>query len=151
MSPAVGGLLGAVLGTGLWLVVSTVLASRRTPLEVRVLPYLRDLPRPASLPAPVAPSGAFSGVFGPPLAAAGSAVERVLGGTASVRRRLQRAGLETDVAQFRVEQVVWGLVAFTVVAVPSALVALRSPERTVPCSSSASSRSCSACWCARTG
>ena len=132
MSPAVGGLLGAALGTGLWLVVSAVLAARRTPLEVRVLPYLRDLPRPASLPAPVTSGSAFGAVFGPPLASAAGAVERVLGGAASVRRRLQRAGLETDVAQFRVEQVVWGLVAFTAVAVPSALVALSSPQRTVP-------------------
>lgn len=132
MSLLVGALLGAALGVGLWLAVTAVLDARRTPIAVRVLPYVRDLPRPASLPAAVSTSGAFAGVFGPPLAAAARVVERVLGGSTSVRRRLQRAGLDIDVAQFRVEQVIWGLVAFAVVAVPSALVAASSPERAVP-------------------
>jgi tight adherence protein C len=80
----------------------------------------------------VSTTGAFAGVFGPPLSAAARVVERVLGGSTSVRRRLQRAGLDIDVAQFRVEQVIWGLVAFAVVAVPSAVVAASSPERAVP-------------------
>ncbi|MBV9830716.1 MAG: type II secretion system F family protein [Marmoricola sp.] len=129
----VGGVLGAFLGLGLWLAVTAVADARRTPIAVRVLPYVRDLPRPASLPAPAArPGNAFVGVFGPSLATAGREVERVLGGAASVRRRLVRAGLEPDVAQFRAEQVIWGLVAFTAVAVPSALIAARSPERAVP-------------------
>lgn len=132
MTPLLGGLVGGALGAGLWLVVVAVLDARRTPIAVRVLPYVRDLPRPASLPAPPSSSNAFTGVFGPPLHAAGQAVERVMGGSASVRRRLERAGLETDVAQFRVEQVVWGLTAFTLAAVPSGLVAAASPERSVP-------------------
>lgn len=132
MSTFLGAVIGLAAGTGLWLVVLAVLDARRTPIEVRVLPYLRDLPRPEGLPAPVSTGGAFAGVFGPPLAAAGRAVERVLGGSASVRRRLLRAGLEPDVGQFRVEQVLWGLGAFAAVAVPSGLVALSSPERTVP-------------------
>ncbi len=132
MTALVGALLGATAGLGAWLVVTAVLDARRTSLAVRVLPYLRDLPRPATMPAPVAPSNAFAGVFGPLLATAGRAVERVLGGAASVRRRLQRAGLETDVAAFRVEQVVWGAVGFAVTAVPAGLVAVRSPERSVP-------------------
>jgi tight adherence protein C len=128
----VGGLLGAALGLGFWMVATAALDARRTSLAVRVLPYVRDLPRPESIPVPASPSNAFAGVFGPGLAAAGHGVERVLGGAASVRRRIQRAGLEMDVAQFRVEQVLWGLVAFAVVAVPSALVAAFSPERSVP-------------------
>src|SRR3954470_11818340 len=132
VSPLVGALLGAALGLGGWLVVTAVLDARRTPIAVRVLPYVRDLPRPDTLPTPVSSSNAFAGVFGPWLAAAGRLVERVLGGSASVRRRLQRAGLEMDVAQFRVEQVVWGLVAFAIVAVPSGLIAASSPERAVP-------------------
>jgi tight adherence protein C len=132
MTLFVGGLLGAAAGLGIWLVTAGVVEGRRTPLAVRVLPFVRDLPRPHSLPAPVRSGNAFASVFGPSLAAAGQGVERVLGGATSVRRRLQRAGLETEVAQFRVEQVLWGLVAFAVVAVPSALVALASPERSVP-------------------
>ncbi len=132
MTPLVGALLGAAFGLGAWLVATAVLEARRTPLAVRVLPYVRDLPRPDTLPAPVSSANAFAGVFGPGLAAAARAVERVLGGAASVRRRLQRAGLDPDVQQFRIEQVVWGLVAFAIVAVPSALVAAASPERSVP-------------------
>ena len=137
MSPVanavIGGLLGAALGLGLWLAVTAVADARRTPITVRVLPYVRDLPRPASLPTPAArPSNAFVGVFGPPLATAGRGVERVLGGAASVRRRLVRAGMEPDVATFRTEQVIWGLVAFTAVAVPSAFIAAASPKRAVP-------------------
>ena len=34
----------------------------------------------------------------------------MLGGATSVRRRLDRAGLDKTVQEFRVEQVVWGLV-----------------------------------------
>ena len=132
MTLFVGGLLGGVLGLGAWMVATAVVDARRTPLVVRVLPYVRDLPRPSSLPAPVSSPNAFTGVFGPALSAGGRAVERVLGGAASVRRRLQRAGLEMDVAQFRVEQVIWGVVAFAIVAVPSALIAAASPERSVP-------------------
>jgi tight adherence protein C len=44
------------------------------------------------------------------------AVERVLGGSTSVRRRLERAAIDTSVHEFRVEQVVWGLVGFGVAA-----------------------------------
>lgn len=132
MSPLTGGLLGAVLGLGLWLVASAVLDARRTQIAVRVLPYVRDLPRPDLFPLPVSSDGAFTGVFGPVLAAAARGVERVLGGAHSVRRRLQRAGLDIEVSQFRVEQVVWGLVAFTMAAVPSALIAASSPQRAVP-------------------
>ncbi len=132
MTMMVGGLLGGLLGAGTWLVLAAVVDGRRTPIAVRVLPYLRDLPRPESLPAPASASTAFAGVFGPWFAAAGRGIEKVLGGAHSVRRRLLRAGLDTDLAHFRGEQVTWGLVAFTVVAVPSALVAANSPERSVP-------------------
>lgn len=125
MSITVGALLGAVLGVGLLLAAAGVVAARRTPVEVRVLPYLRDLPRPDGLPAAATGSGAW-------LQLGGRAVERVLGGSHSVRLRLVRAGLDPDVGAFRVEQVVWGLSAFVVFAVPSALVSTASPQRAVP-------------------
>jgi tight adherence protein C len=67
-------------------------------------------------------------VLGGPLVAAGDVVDRVLGGTASVRRRLDRAGLpERTTSDFRVEQVVWGLVGFAVAAAWSILQALTNP------------------------
>jgi len=117
-----GALLGATLAAGLLLVAARVAAVRRPRLETRVLPYVRDLPR---LTVPRGPTtSAARGVFGPFLVAAADGVERVLGGAASVRRRLERAGLATTVPEFRVQQVVWGLVAFALAAAYSLLRAL---------------------------
>jgi tight adherence protein C len=88
---------------------------RHPRLADRVLPYVRDLPhlgrgRPALVA--TAPTWAFVGVFGPVLVSAADAVEAVLGGASSVRRRLDRAAIDKRVHEFRIEQVVWGLVGF---------------------------------------
>ena len=119
MTPAVwGALLGAAAGAGLLLVAVRVRAIRRPQLALRVLPYVRDLPRldeAGPRPAP-APTSAAVGVFGPLLRSAADGVERVLGGATSVRRRLERAGIDKTVHEFRIEQVVWGLVAFAAAA-----------------------------------
>ncbi len=120
MTAAPGALLGAVAGLGLALVVARLRVLHRPTLGLRVLPYLRDVPR-LGRPAPPevsssSPVTAAAGVFGPVLKAAADGVERVLGGAASVRRRLQRAGLQRSVHDFRVEQVQWGVVGFAVVA-----------------------------------
>jgi tight adherence protein C len=120
-----GALLGATLAAGLLLVAARVAAVRRPRLETRVLPYVRDLPRLTATRAPS--TSATRGVFGPVLLAAADGVERVLGGAASVRRRLERAGLATTVPEFRVQQVVWGLVAFALAAAYSLLRALTHP------------------------
>ena len=133
MTPTAWGvLLGASFGTGLLLVLDRVVAARRTPFEVRVLPYLRDLPELESTRPPTVPTNAAAGVFGPLLRAAADGVERILGGSASIRRRLERADLDLTVHDFRVQQVVWGLVAFLVATVPSLLVSLRAPDRAIP-------------------
>ncbi len=134
MTPAGwGALTGAGVGFGTVLVLVRVLALRRPQLDVRVLPYVRDLPqgdRPV-LPQ-TAQTGAFRALFGPVLGSAADSLERVLGGNTSIRRRLERAALPMTVHDFRVEQVLWGLVAFGTTAAVSLLVALRSPGRTVP-------------------
>ena len=127
MSTAVwGGLLGAVAGVGLLLVGLRVSVLRRPQLATRVLPYLRDVPQrdqaAAQRQASASPTSAAAGIFGPGLRSAADLVERVLGGSSSVRRRLQRAGLDRTVQDFRIEQVVWGLVGFGVAA---AIVLLR--------------------------
>lgn len=123
---AVGSLLGAVAGVGFLLVALRLSAIRRPGLAARVLPYLRDLP------SDVRPSGeagvpAAVGVFGPVLRTAADAVERVLGGASSVRRRLARAGLDRTVHEFRVEQVMWGLCCFAVAAAYGVLRTLADP------------------------
>lgn len=127
-----GALVGLGVAGGLWLVGARVASARRTPLEVRVLPYVRDLPQSSALRPLPGTTSAVVGIFGPWLSTAAGVVERVLGGAGSVRRRLERANLDRSVHDFRVEQVVWGLVAFALVAVPSVLVSLRAPDRAMP-------------------
>ena len=112
-----GALLGLVAGSAVLLVWSRVGAIRRPQLAVRVLPYLRDLPPFAQSPAasPVRP-GLLGPVLGPLVDTGADWVERVMGGAASVRRRLECAGLDLTVHDFRVQQVLWGLVGFAATA-----------------------------------
>lgn len=128
-APVWGGLLGATTAVGLLLVVARLAAARRPQLAARVLPYLRDLPRsgPGPVAAAPAPRSVVAAVYGPLLRSAAETVERVLGGASSVRRRLERAGSDATVHDFRVEQVLWGLVAFAAAAAYGVLDALRDP------------------------
>ena len=126
-----GALLGAGIGLGLLLVVSRVLVLRRPQLALRVLPYVRDLPQAAGVP-PQRHTSALRALVTPTLRSAADTLSRVLGGNASIRRRLERADLPLTVQDFRIEQVLWGLGAFGVAAAVSLMVALRAPDRTVP-------------------
>ncbi len=131
-----GVLLGLAAGLGMVLVWVRVAAIRRPQLSLRVLPYVRDLPRVGQLPGArrppsTAPTTAAIGVFGPVLRSAADGVEKVLGGASSVRRRLERAGLETTLHEFRVEQVVWGLLGFAAAAGFGILRALSTPTNPV--------------------
>ena len=132
MTPAVwGAVVGALFAAGLLLVLSRVAAIRRPQLALRVLPYVRDLPQVGRTPAlrvvSSSPTTAAAGVFGPLLRSAADTVERVLGGAASVRRRLERADLDKTVHEFRVEQVLWGLGAFAIAAAYGVFRGLRDP------------------------
>ena len=107
-----GAALGAMLSGGCFLFVVGLPVNRRPGLEARLAPYLRDTARPSRLLA-VRGENKLPGllqILRPVLQDLGRGVERVLGGAASVRRRLQRAGLPPDVESFRAEQVVWGVV-----------------------------------------
>jgi tight adherence protein C len=132
VTPAVwGAVLGALIAAGLLLVASRVAVIRRPQLALRVLPYVRDLPQVGRTPTlrvvSSSPTTAAAGVFGPLLRSAADAVERVLGGAASVRRRLERADLDKTVHEFRVEQVLWGLGAFAIAAAYGVFRGLRDP------------------------
>jgi tight adherence protein C len=127
-----GALLGAGIGAGLVLAVTRARSVRRPALAVRVLPYVRDLPQVDGPAIPPAQANAFAALLGPALSSAGQSLERVLGGNASIRRRLERANLSMTVQEFRVEQVLWGMGAFAAAAGVSVMVALRSPGRAVP-------------------
>lgn len=137
MTPAVvGGLLGLALGAGLWLLGHSLLRSRRPALSDRVAPYLFDLPEAPRLPTQPRPTSAPAAVgwavFGPYVRRLAHGVEKVLGGTGSVRRRLDRLGSPLTAEQFRVEQVQWGLVAFAATAGFGLLWSLRSPVAPIP-------------------
>ena len=123
-----GAVLGATTAIGALLVAARVRVIGRPQLAVRVLPYVRDLPQVGRTPAlrvvSSSPSTAAAGVFGPLLRSAADAVERVLGGATSVRRRLERAALDRTVHEFRVEQVLWGLVGFALAGAYAVLRAL---------------------------
>lgn len=117
-APWWGAVLGALVGLGLLLVLARIRAIRTPRLQARVMPYLRDLPRtgPAATPRRPARSNPLFAVFGPVLRRAAETVEQVMGGAASVERRLGRAGIDKTVHEFRIEQVLWGLGGFGIVA-----------------------------------
>ena len=79
-----------------------------------MLPYVRDV-HPYVEVSPRA--GVVGAVFGPTARAVADSIGRVLGGSASVRRRLIRLGSTATLEQFRLHQVVWGAAGFTGAAV----------------------------------
>jgi tight adherence protein C len=113
-----GGLMGLVLGLGLWLVVLRLPACRRPTLDDRIAPYLRDTARPSSLLAqpnsPRTPFPVLERLLAPVMGDAARIIERLSGGSASVRRRLERAGRDPNVDAFRAEQVVWSALGASV-------------------------------------
>ena len=123
-----GAVLGAATGLGLWLLTSRVLAISRGSFESRVVSYLSDMPQ-LRRSASAGPTGA---VLRPLLKRAAVVLDRAIGGSMSVHRRLQRAGLDLTVQDFRAQQVTWGVVAFATSAVLAITVAWQSPERAMP-------------------
>jgi tight adherence protein C len=135
-STVVGGLIGLAFGAGLWMAVRALVRSRRPALSDRVAPYLFDLPEAPRMPTQArstsAPAAVGWAIFGPSVRRLAQGVEKVLGGTGSVRRRLDRLGSSLTADQFRVEQVQWGLVGFAGVAGLGLLWSLRSPVAPIP-------------------
>ncbi|MBM6400893.1 type II secretion system F family protein [Phycicoccus sonneratiae] len=119
-----GALLGLVAGVGLLLVWTGLPRNRRHGLAERVLPYLRDTPRPSRLLDDSRSRGVLLTVAAPLVRELGQGVERVLGGSASVRSRQLRAGLAPDVDRFRAEQVLWGIAAAVLGGVVGTVLAL---------------------------
>ncbi|WP_030527561.1 type II secretion system F family protein [Phycicoccus jejuensis] len=119
-----GALLGLLAGIGLLLVWVRLPRNRRRGLADRVLPYLRDTPRPSRLLDDRVTGGVLASVAAPVLRDLGRGVERVLGGAASVRSRQLRAGWTADVDRFRAEQVLWGIGAAVVTATTGTLLVL---------------------------
>ncbi|MTG90002.1 pilus assembly protein TadB [Cellulosimicrobium sp. BIT-GX5] len=111
-----GAAIGALGGLGLLLVVSGA-RRRAIRLDERLAPYLRTQDRTSVLlrDQPVrTPFPTVERLLAPLVADAGRALER-FGSTASdVRRRLDRAGWDRSVDQFRARQLVWGVAGLAV-------------------------------------
>ena len=88
-----GAWLGAILAVGGLLIFVGAPVNRRPGLEARLAPYLRDTARPSRLLAVRREAGGpgWLLILDPVIHDLGRGVEQVLGGAASVRRRLQRA------------------------------------------------------------
>lgn len=113
-----GVLLGGGFGLGLVLMWSGWRRGRRPSLDSRVLPYVRDVHPMTTASAP----GVTGAVLGPLVRRLAAGVGDVLGGSASVRRRLQRLGSPMTVEELRVQQVIWGALGFGACAIVSILV-----------------------------
>ncbi len=107
-----GALLGLMMAVGIVVAVRAAPPMRPIRLSDRIAPHLGDAPVPSRLlarpPATAAPFEVARRLLGPTLADAVRWVDRLVGGSESVRRRLGGLGQTTGVEEFRIEQVVWG-------------------------------------------
>ncbi|MCU1675738.1 MAG: putative rane protein [Frankiales bacterium] len=123
-----GGLVGAGLGAlGAGGAVLAFVASpprRRVRLDGRLAPYLRDTALPSRLLSRRGPDrgGRFERVFQDSVRDIGTRIDKTLGGTADVRRRLDRLGNPITVHEFRTQQATWSL--FGVLGAVVVMVAL---------------------------
>ena len=124
MSALVGGLVGGMAGTGLGLVTWHAARRRRADFAGRVLHHLSDIPELA----PLVPGRGR----GRALVALARRLDGLLGGNESVRRRIERASLGISVADFRVQQATWGILATAAFLALTVVVASASPERLLP-------------------
>ena len=105
-------LCGLGLGLGLWSLASLIprlghprLADRVAPYLVDVSPGARELVSRRSIePLPI-----VGALFGPVFFALRSAIDRAMGGPATIELRLRQAGSTLGVAAFRSQQVLWGV------------------------------------------
>lgn len=107
----VGAGCGLLFGCGLLLGYAGLPMNRRPTLEDRVAPYVRDALTPSRLlatPTSPNPLRVLERLLRPVMADAIGWIERISGGSASVRRRLDQLGRDTSIDQFRAQQVVWG-------------------------------------------
>lgn len=135
----IGAALGLVAGLGLVVGWQWLPARRRTSIADRMAPYL---PRRSAAGWPdadpladrvVTPFPTLERIAKPYLQRAAATLERILGGAASVQRRLAQAGSDRSVGDFRVQQVLWAAAAGGA-AISVSLVALAAGTSASPVS-----------------
>lgn len=107
----IGALLGGLAGAGLLMAILASPPLRRPTLSDRIAPYLTDAAQPSRLLTGSASGGtvtAFGRITAPLVRDAVKLIDKVLGGRASVARRLAALDSRLTVDQFRTEQVLWG-------------------------------------------
>lgn len=112
-SQALAVLCGAMLGIGLWSLVSLTPRLSRPRLADRVAPYVLDVSAEARLyvgrtstdPIPV-----LGALFAPLFNRATAMLSAVLGGRETVTIRLHQSGSTKSVQEFRSEQLLWALI-----------------------------------------
>lgn len=113
--------LGLLAAAGVVVAVRAMPPMRPVRLSDRIAPYLGDTPPPSKLLArPTATSAPFDvmrRLFGPVMGEAVAFLDRVVGGSASVRRRLSGLGGPMTLEEFRIEQVLWSVVGAVAAAV----------------------------------
>lgn len=117
-----GALLGAVFALGLHLVLRGMPMARGINLSARIEPYLDRAPRRSRLLYQEHREVRFGEVVNPITASLAARLDKLLGGTESVRSRLLRANASEDVEGFRVQQVLWAICAAVIVAVLGSLL-----------------------------
>ncbi|MCL6537021.1 MAG: type II secretion system F family protein [Acidothermus sp.] len=130
MNPVAPG-LGFLAGLGLALVANGLPLLRRPRLEQRLEPYLRDTQPPAlrTLDDAGGPFPTVQHLLAPILANVARFLDRVLGGTATLRARLDAAGRSVSVEEYRIEQVVWAAAGLLGGIALSLLFLLHDPKR----------------------
>lgn len=100
---------GALAGLGVLLLWLGSPIRRRVTLADRIAPYVGDQTRRSRLLTMAEGELRVGRLARPLVRRLGRLVEGVLGGAASVSKRLERAGLPPDVDGFRAQQALWGL------------------------------------------
>jgi tight adherence protein C len=107
-----GAALGLMAALGALLAIRSAPPMRAIRIGDRIAPYLADTPAPSRLLAhpagAAAPLEVVRRLLGPAAAGLIHWLDRMVGGSASVRRRLGGLGVAADVEEFRMEQVLWG-------------------------------------------
>lgn len=106
----IGALLGLLLASGLLLAVAAAPPMRPVRLPDRMAPYLGEAQYQGSARS-IDSAGPFTAVrriFGPTLREVIGLLDRLVGGSASVRRRLAGLSSSATVEEFRLEQIVCG-------------------------------------------
>lgn len=135
MSVITGVAFGGMGGVGAAFVVYGAPHNRRPRLEDRLAPYLRDAPRRSSLltyaPART-PFPTLERILRPVMGDTVRLLDRVLGGAANTRRRLEQAGRQMTVDEFRAEQVLWGSIGLLLGVALSIAMLASNPHRPAP-------------------